>query len=339
MGTRTNAQLLPGVRRLAALIHERAELGQVHQALGEELIAALLVDQVHIMSVDADARIVGTTVVLPDGRTVNEALEPDGASYAAEWVAANATPVVVPDAETPGTIRPEVVAAHGIACAALLPLVAAGAVRAVVMLASRAPREWPPEDLEAALTLTDLGAAAVALHDAHEAARTDPLTRCLNHGAMLSRLAEEISRARRQRTPLACLLLDLDNFKSVNDRFGHPAGDALLRRVSEVLRSEYRSFDQVARDGGDEFLVILPNATEERAEAAAHRALRLLRAIRVPYGDIVIEGLTVSGGCAQWEDGDTVGDLLDRADRALRAGKASGKNTIGRLGESSSGDL
>jgi diguanylate cyclase (GGDEF)-like protein len=329
MGTPKTAEVLAGVRRLAALIHERAELAQVHQALGEELIDALAMDAVHVLTVDAEHRPVASAVITPGGNVVEELLPGDVRPSATEWVAANATPVIVPDASAPGTLPPEMVEEYGIACAALLPLVAGGAVRAVVILSSRTPRDWPPAELEIALTLTDLVAAAVALHDAHEAARTDPLTNCLNHGAMLARLSEEISRARRQRTPLACLLLDLDNFKQVNDRQGHPAGDALLRHVSEVLRSEFRSFDQVARYGGDEFLVILPNASGDRGEAAARRALRLLREIRVPYGDAIVQGITVSVGCAQWEEGDTVGDLLDRADLALRAGKAAGKDTIG----------
>ena len=93
----------------------------------------------------------------------------------------------------------------------------------------------------------------MALRDARVAAAIDPLTGCLNHGAMRERLAEEIARARRQGTPLAVMILDLDDFKRVNDTYGHPTGDALLRHVGDALRAEYRSFDQVARYGGDEF--------------------------------------------------------------------------------------
>ena len=222
MGTPETAEVLAGVRRLAALIHERAELAQVHQALGEELIDALGVDGVHVLTVDADHRPVASAVIAPGGNVVDTLLAHDLRPSAIDWVAANATPVIVPDASTPGTLPPEMVAEHGIACAALLPLIAGGAVRAVVILVSRRPRDWPPADLEIALTLTDLLGTAVALNDAHEAARTDPLTGCLNHGAMLARLSEEISRARRQRTPLACLLLDLDDFKQVNDRQATP---------------------------------------------------------------------------------------------------------------------
>ena len=205
MGTRTTAEVLAGVRRVAALIHERAELAQVHQALGEELIDALALDSVHVLTVDEEHHPVASTVVLPGGRVIEELLAPDLRPSAADWVAANATPVIVPDATAAGTLPQEVVERYDIACAAMLPLIAGGAVRAVVVLTSHTPRDWPPADLEVALTLTDLVAAAVALADAHEAARTDPLTGCLNHGAMLARLSEEISRARRQRTSLSSL--------------------------------------------------------------------------------------------------------------------------------------
>src|ERR1700689_3130934 len=98
----------------------------------------------------------------------------------------------------------------------------------------------------------------------------------MNHRAMRRRLQEEIGRAARTDGPLACLLLDLDNFKLVNDRHGHPAGDALLRGVARALMGEFRAFDRVARYGGDEFAVILPNAALESAAAAAARALQRL---------------------------------------------------------------
>ena len=129
--------------------------------------------------------------------------------------------------------------------------------------------------------LADLAGTAIALRDARLAAAIDPLTGCLNHGAMRERLAEEIARARRQGTPLAVTILDLDDFKRVNDTYGHPTGDALLRHVAEALRAEYRSFDQVARYGGDEFVVILPNV---QGPAGRHRrGARAARPARDPH--------------------------------------------------------
>ena len=86
---------------------------------------------------------------------------------------------------------------------------------------------------------------------------------------MRRRLDEEIGRATRTGGPLSCLLIDLDDFKLVNDRHGHQAGDAMLRGVVQALVGEFRAFDRVARYGGDEFVVILPNAELDSAAAAA----------------------------------------------------------------------
>src|SRR5918993_920865 len=109
-----------------------------------------------------------------------------------------------------------------------------------------------------------------------QAARVDSLTGALNHGAMLSRLEEEIDRCRRYRTGLAALIIDLDDFKSINDRWGHATGDSVLRQVATLLSSEFRAHDQVARYGGDEVVLLLPHAAGPRAEIAARRALRRL---------------------------------------------------------------
>ena len=116
---------------------------------------------------------------------------------------------------------------------------------------------------------------AEAYDDVRTAASTDALTGLLNHGAMQVRVREEIARAARDSQPLCCVLIDLDDFKRVNDELGHPAGDALLRRVADALRAEVRPYDQVARYGGDEFVLVLPGtdgarrARDRRARARA----------------------------------------------------------------------
>jgi diguanylate cyclase (GGDEF)-like protein len=253
-----------------------------------------------------------------------------GQDDALRWVADAGQPVTVPDASVAGALPPELVRTYGLATAAVLPLHAGDAVRAVVVLGSRAARAWPHDELHTASAMTDLAGAAIALRDARLAASIDPLTGCLNHGAMRERLSEEIARARRQGTPLAVTILDLDDFKRVNDTYGHPTGDALLRHVAEALRSEYRSFDQVARYGGDEFVVILPNVRGPRADIAASRALRVLREIHLARPDGGHEQITVSCGVAEWVAPEGPAELLERADRALRGSKAAGKDGMVR---------
>jgi diguanylate cyclase (GGDEF)-like protein len=143
-------------------------------------------------------------------------------------------------------------------------------------------------------------------------------------------LDEEIGRATRAGTPLSCLLIDLDDFKLVNDRHGHQAGDAMLREVVQALVGEFRAFDRVARYGGDEFVVILPNADLRSATAAATRALE--RLLAVPSLDEA-PGISASIGVAQWHAPMTTDDLLQACDVALMRSKREGKGRVTRASE------
>jgi diguanylate cyclase (GGDEF)-like protein len=322
-------RLLQSVERLARLAQRDAGLPAVQRVLGEELVAVLGVDQAHVVVVAAGRPAYG--VVAQRGAGCAEYVLPrDETPDALHWVAESGHPVTVPDAAVAGTLPPMLVRTYGLATAAVLPVRAGDAVRAIVVLGSREPRTWTPEALHGASALADLAGTAIALRDARLAAAIDPLTGCLNHGAMRERLSEEIARARRQGTPLAVTIMDLDNFKRVNDVYGHLTGDALLRHVAEALRAEYRSFDQVARYGGDEFVVILPNVRGPRADIAASRALRVLREIHIARPDGGYEGITVSGGVAEWVEPEGPAELLERADQALRGSKAAGKDGVVR---------
>jgi diguanylate cyclase (GGDEF)-like protein len=322
-------RLLQSVERLARLAQRDAGLPAVQRALGEELVAVLGIDQAHVV-VLSDGHPAYGVVVLRGAGSAEYVLGADDVPDALRWVAEAGQPVTVPDAAVDGALPAELVKAYGLMTAAVLPLHAGETVRAVVLLGSRAPRTWAAADLHAASALSDLAGTAIALRDARVAAAIDPLTGCLNHGAMRERLAEEIARARRQGTPLAVTILDLDDFKRVNDTYGHPTGDALLRHVAEALRGEYRSFDQVARYGGDEFVVILPNVRGPRADIAAARALRVLREIHIARPDGSHEGITVSCGVAEWVEPEGPAELLERADKALRGSKAAGKDGLVR---------
>ncbi|MDA0168603.1 diguanylate cyclase [Solirubrobacter taibaiensis] len=156
---------------------------------------------------------------------------------------------------------------------------------------------------------------AEAFEHVQHIARTDALTGVLNHGAMQLRIREEIARARRDGHPLGAVILDLDDFKGVNDTHGHAAGDELLRKVARALQGELRPYDQVARYGGDEFVLLLPGSDEAVTAAVAERCRDAI-------------GGKCSIGVAAWHDGLDADGLLEQADRALMLAKRTGKGRV-----------
>ena len=193
------------------------------------------------------------------------------------------------------------------------------------------PRRIEPEDVRTLEAIADLATVACCNAETYEevqqAARTDALTGLLNHGAMQVRLREEIARAQRDGTVLSCVILDLDDFKRVNDSRGHQAGDALLRGVADLLRAELRPYDQVARYGGDEFVLLLPGSDEETACQVAERVRDAVAAQTEPGSRLELAG-ACSLGVAQWHAPLDAAALLEHADRALLLAKRTGKGRV-----------
>jgi two-component system, cell cycle response regulator len=165
----------------------------------------------------------------------------------------------------------------------------------------------------------------------------DGLTGLYNHRYFWERLRDEVARARRYGQPLSLLMLDLDDFKHVNDRWGHPVGDELLRAVGTALQTQIRQgVDCAARYGGEEFAVILPSTESELesgdldgAVTTAHRIRRAVAAARTPLVVSGWSGVTVSIGVATLpiHAGDAE-DLVAKADQALYLAKRQGKDTV-----------
>ena len=167
--------------------------------------------------------------------------------------------------------------------------------------------------------------------DAREQSIRDGLTGAFNHRHFQETLQKEIGRSERQARPLTVLMLDIDNFKSINDRWGHPVGDAILQRVTaEILSGVRGDMDLVARYGGEEFAVILPEAPSPVAFEVAERIRRRIdeRLFRPPDGEDIIR-VTVSIGLATFpDDGRDKAQLLENADAALYRAKRAGKNAV-----------
>jgi diguanylate cyclase (GGDEF)-like protein len=175
--------------------------------------------------------------------------------------------------------------------------------------------------------VADLISLAVSNADAREnlarMARTDPLTGLLNHGAFHQRLDEEVQRSARHGRPLSLALLDIDDFKLVNDRHGHRAGDETLRTVADLVRSHLRDTDVLGRVGGEELAWLMLESDLAGAEQAAERLRSFIEATPTCGGRV-----TASIGVAQLEVDRSAGDLFGAADAAMYRAKKAGRNRV-----------
>jgi diguanylate cyclase (GGDEF)-like protein len=244
-------------------------------------------------------------------------------------------PLLVPDVTvTPGLDRRR--SRYRTGSFAAVPIVAGAESLGVVSLTDRlTPGPYTPEDLNTLAVL--LAPAALALgrervwREAQayaQAAVIDPVSGLFNRRYFQARLDEELQRAIRQLTSVALLMVDLDGFKSINDRFGHVAGDLVIRDISEILRRSVRIFDVCTRFGGEEFAVMMPGGTAESAGTIAERIRQRVEAYQRSEADLADLSVTASIGVAVAPPGSTARDLIERADRALYHAKKAGKNRV-----------
>jgi diguanylate cyclase (GGDEF)-like protein len=161
-------------------------------------------------------------------------------------------------------------------------------------------------------------------------ATTDPLTGALNRAQFMNLGQRELDRVKALGQGMALLMIDIDHFKTVNDRFGHPIGDRALCHMVDTLRPRLRRIDLLGRLGGEEFAILLPAIPHDAAGRVAERLRTCIEQTPMPYRDDRI-GMTVSVGLALDQLADRSFDqLIARADAALHRAKAAGRNRVER---------
>jgi len=225
--------------------------------------------------------------------------------------------------------RPDEIRSH-----AAMPLRSGDAIVGVLMIASATFRDLTQAErdrLQVIANQSSLALQNALLHEELERLSvTDRLTELYNHGYLHQRLEEEIERAMRFGHRLSVIMLDIDDFKKFNDRYGHPRGDTVLKAVSAVIRENLREIDVAARYGGEEFVVVLPETDVVGALAVAERirvSMEEYPHIADDRGERVVQ--TISLGVATYPVNAADGaSLIEAADQAMYAAKRSGKNRV-----------
>jgi diguanylate cyclase (GGDEF)-like protein len=316
-------------RRLAELEQERARVRQAIRRIGEAFASGLdrdalleLALETAMDATDAERGRVsarqGADDVLSETIHVGRLAGLEGAIYDAERGALTSDGV--------GEASQGEVYLATVALGAIAP----GGPTHGLITVCREGRRFTEDDLELLRSLAaqaTLAMANVNLHfDVQRQAITDDLTGLATHGHFQDLLSGEMEEVRRYHYPVGLIMLDIDNFKSVNDLYGHQQGDLVLRRVADALRATSRDVDVAARYGGEEMALILPHTDLEGAYEAAERARMAIASMEIP----LIEGegslsVTASIGAASSLNG-AKNDLIAAADAALYVAKREGKN-------------
>jgi diguanylate cyclase (GGDEF)-like protein len=211
-----------------------------------------------------------------------------------------------------------------------IPLVAFGQTLGVLVLDSDKKDAFNAQDVQPLESVADI--CATAIQNAHYVERVkqlaylDGLTGIFNRRYFELRIMEEIERARRFEAGMALLMIDIDQFKRLNDEFGHLLGDEVLRQVSSIFHQQLRKIDVVCRYGGEEFAILLSQTDAEHAMQVAEKLRKLIDEWEFPG---VPRTVTISVGVASFpEDGLTRDELVRAADAGLYAAKQAGRNCV-----------
>lgn len=324
----------------ATVINEISKLNTISEDSGVTISSVL---SVVAKVTDCD---VGTVMLLEEGEMVIEVNNPVSQAFFSDTqkrAVDAARPYLLPGTSTkqiryitdadPGFIENDSEGCAEVKSILTIPLNARGKPIAVMTLTSPRPDAFP-DQIYKTMELIENPASVVVdnarLHDGtRRLAITDGLTKLINHRHFYELLENEFRRTNRYMSQLALIMLDIDYFKQVNDTYGHPVGDEILKGISEVISREVREVDVIARYGGEEFAVLLPQTNIDMAKSVAERIRAEVEgySFRTPEGTIRI---TVSLGVVGFPECavDNQMELVQLADAALYDAKKSGKNRV-----------
>lgn len=335
------ALALEEVRRRSAAQHDRdAALARAAKALNATLDLKTVLDTI---AREADSAVGGDMAGVYLGDGVRGGVATAGHNTPPDWIGYLMKPGEGVGGQVLATGQPAMSNAYQsdvrlptnpglrqLQTAVAVPMTWGGELRGALSIGFAHMHRVGQEDLRTLEAIADLATVACRNAEAFQriesAARMDSLTGLLDHGALQSRLREEIARARREGTELAVILLDLDDFEALNEQAGHLHGDDVLCRVAGVLRRSFRPYDGVARYGGDQFVAVLPRCTVDQAVDLAERLRRALAdQVAVPSG---AARLDASIGVLAWREPTEAAELLDAALATMREAKRAGKGRV-----------
>ncbi len=330
---RRRVEELTTLRQISNRLLSSLDLSTVLQGIAESALHLVKATDVHLYLYDEETQtFTSGTSLWTTGESQN--LFVPRATGITMTAVRERRPIVIQDATSHPLYTRDDAQGWNVKAIASFPLMNHDAVVGAFNVAFVEPHTFTEDELRVLTMMADQAAIAVdnaRLHQAlAEQAKRDSLTQVYNHRYLVQRLASAVQEAERSGQPLSFIMLDVDHFKEYNDRYGHVAGDEILTAIVQAISSNVKHTDTVARWGGEEFGVLLPDATAQQAQMIAERIRVTIASLRLVDGKgQTISNPTVSQGIANLpEHARSAEELVDRADRALYRAKEHGRDQI-----------
>lgn len=316
---------LETITTLARRLTERLTFEETLQQIAVCAAGVLGVERVAVRLIDPERS--QLMAVARFGQTLHETPQPFRVGEGlVGWIVQNAEPLRTGAASSDPRFVERPSMKEGFVSFLGVPLMSGAVCTGVLSAVSEVPDYFDEDHQRLATLLAAIASPWVEVARLARLSTVDPLTGSLNRRG-LDETFPEVELPEAMIEPLSVVMVDLDRFKEVNDRFGHAAGDEVLRVVSDVLAGVLRAGDAVVRYGGEEFLLVLPRASLDHSVAAAERARTALERARIPVGGMELR-VNASFGVAQRRGAEPRAAVIARADAAVYRAKAAGRNRV-----------